>query len=76
MPPEIDFEKCTGCGTCVELCPLDVFFDTKGHGKTKGKKPVVSHPEFCWHCNWCVNQCPVEGAVRLRTPLAMFLAYK
>jgi len=36
----------------------------------------VSYPDACWHCNWCVNGCPVEGAIRLRTPLSMFLAYK
>lgn len=76
MPPEIDYEKCTGCGKCADLCPTDVFFETKGFGKIKGQKPVVSHPEICWHCNWCVSICPVEGAVHLRVPLSMFVAYK
>ena len=76
MPPEINLEKCTGCGRCVDLCPVDVFFGTESFGEKKGEKPVVSYPDICWHCNWCVNVCPVEGAVRLRTPLSMFLAYK
>jgi len=76
MPPEIDEEKCTGCGRCVDLCPVDVFFETKGFGKKKGEKPIISYPDFCWHCNECVNACPVEGAIRLKIPLSMFLAYK
>ena len=76
MPPEINYEKCNGCGSCVDFCPVDVFFETKGFGKMKGEKPVVSHPDMCWHCNWCVDVCPVEGAVHLRTPLSMFVAHK
>lgn len=76
MPPEIDREKCTNCGRCVDHCPVDVFFGTEGFGKKKGVEPVVSYPDICWHCNWCVNVCPVEGAIRLRIPLSMFVSYK
>jgi NAD-dependent dihydropyrimidine dehydrogenase PreA subunit len=76
VPPEIDSEKCVGCGKCVDLCPMDVFSGTPGFGKIKGEKAVVSHPEFCWHCNCCVDVCPVKGAVSVRTPLSMFIAYK
>ena len=76
MPPEIDYEKCTGCGRCIDVCAEDVFYDTKGFGKTKGEKPVVSYPEVCFHCNACVLECPVKGAIRLRTPLPMMILYK
>ncbi len=76
MPPEVDYEKCIGCGQCVELCPVDVFFETKGFGRIKGERPIVSHPEICWHCNGCVHVCPVEGALRLRIPLSMHVAFK
>lgn len=76
MPPEVDHEKCIGCGQCIEGYSEDVFFGTKGFGKLTGEKPVISNPEMCWHCNWCVKRCPVEGAIRLRIPLSMFVAYK
>lgn len=63
MPPVIDRERCTGCGTCVDLCQMDVFF-----GSPRKNVPVAAYPEECWHCNTCVENCPAE-AVRLRIPL-------
>jgi len=71
MPPIIDDEKCTACGTCVDMCPQDVFF-----GSEEGDIPVVAYPEECWHCDACVLECPVEGAVSLRIPLPAMILYK
>ena len=76
MPPEINYEKCSGCGNCVKFCAEDVFFGTKGFGQSKKEKPVVTYPDLCWHCHACVLECPVEGAIRVRTPLAMSVVYK
>lgn len=75
MPPEIDYEKCTGCGNCVDVCAEDVFFNTKGFGKIKGEKPVVTYPKVCYHCYLCVKECPVDG-ITLKTPLVMMVPYK
>lgn len=70
MPPIIDGIKCNGCGTCVDICPTDVF------GLTKTKTiPAITYPEECWHCNACVLDCPKEGAIRLRMPLAQRMLY-
>ena len=71
MPPIIDKNKCTGCGKCVDVCPMDVFFGSK-----KKETPVVAYPEECWHCNACVMDCPVDGAIRLRIPLPATVFYK
>ncbi|MBI2955513.1 MAG: ferredoxin family protein [Chloroflexi bacterium] len=76
MPPVIDLNECIGCGKCVDVCSEDVFFGTKDFGKSIEHKPVVTYPEVCWHCNLCVKACPVAGAIRLRIPLAMSVAYK
>lgn len=73
MPPEINYEKCIGCGKCVDACAEDVFF---GSDKTRDQKPEVSYPEACFHCNLCVDECPVKGAIYLRIPLAMSVLYK
>lgn len=71
MPPIINKEKCSACGMCANVCPLDVF-----GGLQKKEIPVVRYPEECWHCNACVQECPIEGAIRLRIPLPMQICYK
>lgn len=58
--PIIDYEKCVGCGKCVEYCKLGVYaFEEKG-----GKKvSVVKKPNNCVvFCTGCQEQCP-EGAI-------------
>ena len=71
MPPIINNQKCTACGKCVDICPQDVFF-----GSERKKTPVITYPEECWHCNACVLDCPIEGAISLRIPLPMHICYK
>ena len=71
MPPIIDTDKCTACGVCANVCPTDVFWSSE-----KKKIPIVSYPEECWHCYACILDCPVEGAIWLRIPLPMHIAYK
>lgn len=62
MPPRIDPEKCSKCGLCSSICPMNLF---QHEPKTV---PQVMYPEECWHCNACVLDCP-SGAVELRLPL-------
>ena len=50
---------------------MDVFW-----GSEKRKTPVINYPEECWHCNACVLDCPVQGAIRLRIPLPLHIVYK
>jgi len=57
MIKEIDEEKCTGCGICVELCPLDTL-----RMDEKGEKAVIKYPDDCMTCYTCELSCPV-GAV-------------
>jgi adenylylsulfate reductase, subunit B len=71
MPPEINYEKCIACSRCADICAEDVFFGSK-----KGQKPEVTYPEVCFHCYCCIIECPVEGAIKLRTPLSMTVSYK
>lgn len=52
---EIDPKGCTGCGLCVELCPLSVFeFSRSG----KDSIPEVIRPESCCACMTCSGKCP------------------
>lgn len=57
---ETDEEKCTGCGNCVEVCPVDALIITDDF-------PTIDE-DWCIGCGICVAQCPNEAAkLRLRT---------
>jgi ferredoxin/flavodoxin len=45
-------EKCTGCGICEQVCPVNNITMT-------GKKPVRQHR--CENCLACYNWCPVKA---------------
>lgn len=67
MPPIIDKEKCIECGTCAQICPLDVIrYQKEENGK---KTVVVKYPYECWHCRACVKDCPTK-AISMRYPLS------
>ena len=55
--PVIDYKKCNACGTCIDVCPMDVF--TKENGKV-----VVKKPGACIGCRACEVQCP-KGAIKI-----------
>ena len=55
--PKIDKSKCSNCGTCVEICPMDVFAMVDGDVK-------VMKPEERIGCRACETQCP-EKAITL-----------
>lgn len=70
MPPVIDKNKCIGCTTCAQICPLDVYGPV-----IPGQEPEVLYPNECWHCRACEFDCPV-GAVSMHYPLPMMLLRK
>jgi len=48
--PEVDSEKCVGCGECVEICPVEVY-------ELQNEKSVVVKEEECLGCESCVEVC-------------------
>ena len=51
MPvPKIDSKKCNLCGTCADICPMEVF-------KKDGKKIIIEKPKECIGCRACEVQC-------------------
>lgn len=55
--PVINYKKCKTCGTCVEVCPVQVF--------EKGKdRVVVKYPDECINCKSCEANCP-QGAIKV-----------
>ena len=51
VPMSIDEERCTGCGTCVHLCPTGAI--AAGTWERK--------PESCISCMRCVCRCPAQA---------------
>ena len=54
--PFVDKEKCTGCGTCKDVCPVDVFEIQNG-------KSLVKNPKDCIQCMACETSCPEKAIV-------------
>jgi ferredoxin len=52
MAAVVDSGKCTGCGACVESCPVEAI--------SMDEKAKVD-PETCVDCGACVDECPVEA---------------
>jgi len=51
---ETDGDECTGCGECVEACPVDAV-------SMEGDFPIVDE-EWCIGCGVCVPVCPTTAA--------------
>ncbi len=49
---QIDKEKCTQCGACIKVCPLEAV-----EGRVNGKKM----PADCFSCGRCLNVCPTDA---------------
>ena len=54
--PEIDSEKCTGCGDCVEQCPTNAV-------ELIDNEVAIVRVEDCNYCTDCETSCP-SGAIR------------
>jgi formate hydrogenlyase subunit 6/NADH:ubiquinone oxidoreductase subunit I len=63
--PVIDKVKCTHCGTCVRMCPVE----PKAVDWVKGDKtkPPKHNYDRCIRCYCCQETCP-EGAISVVTP--------
>ena len=46
-------EKCTACGKCESVCPVEAI--------SKGENKYEINQETCVSCGQCVSECPVEA---------------
>jgi len=51
---KIDPDICSGCGDCVNACPMDVI-------RMDGLLAVITYPEDCMTCYNCEIDCPVNA---------------
>ena len=53
MAAQVDTEKCTGCGLCVDACPVEAI-------KLDDDKAKVDE-DLCVDCGTCVDECPNDA---------------
>jgi len=54
MTAVVNFDKCTGCGTCVDVCPVEAI------ALNDDSKACVNADE-CTDCGACADECPSEA---------------
>jgi NAD-dependent dihydropyrimidine dehydrogenase PreA subunit len=52
--PIIDYKKCSDCGHCYEICPMDIYARI-------GKAIYVAFGEECMACFLCELECPKQA---------------
>jgi ferredoxin len=74
--PEIDETLCTGCGKCVDICPVGAMgLVSANDPHNTGKRKARLDETICLGCGVCVRNCPQdaislkERAQRMITPL-------
>ena len=60
--PEIDNEKCTGCGKCVDICPVEAMTLISANDPHKTKRKIAKlDADFCLGCGLCVRACKSDA---------------
>lgn len=66
--PVIDPARCTACGTCVSVCPVDPrAVDWRDGARGSASGPPTYDYSRCIRCYCCQEMCP-EGAIDVRVP--------
>lgn len=73
MRPEVNPDKCDGCGICVKFCPESTMELTKrcplpkeiqkNKGAEKSQEVVQIDYDWCKGCGVCAAVCPVRAII-------------
>ena len=53
MAAKVDPDKCTGCGSCVDVCPVEAV--------SLNDDVAVIDEDTCTECGLCVDECPNDA---------------
>ncbi len=67
--PEIKVENCTGCGKCVQVCPVEAMTLVTANDPHRPKRTVARlNADICLGCGVCVRNCS-KDALSLKSRL-------
>jgi len=52
--PQVDLERCTGCGKCGKICQYSAIVHIKNNN-------VLTFEQLCHSCGGCMRVCPVDA---------------
>ncbi len=65
--PQVHLETCTGCGQCVNVCPVEAMTLISANDPHNPKRRIAKvNPDLCLGCGLCARVCPTHS-VTLRT---------
>ncbi|MDA3904002.1 MAG: 4Fe-4S dicluster domain-containing protein [Desulfuromusa sp.] len=65
--PEIDQQNCTGCGKCVNVCPVEaIALSSANDPKKPTRKQASLIEDRCLGCGLCVRAC-AEEVIKLKS---------
>ena len=64
---ELDDARCTGCGKCVKVCPVNAMeLVSANHPDHLQRKKALPDENICLGCGVCVRSCP-EKCILLKS---------
>jgi len=65
--PRIDEQSCTGCGKCVNICPVEAMTIVSANDPKKTNRKIAKlNKEVCLGCGLCIRACK-EDSLALRS---------
>ena len=59
--PEVDTDKCTGCGQCGKVCQYSAIVCIAQRKSEEAKPKVLTFPALCHGCGGCMLACPADA---------------
>jgi len=74
--PEVNDKKCTGCGKCVDVCPVEALTLVSSNDATDSEAKIAKlNDSICLGCGLCAKNCPnnsiklIKRSERVITPV-------
>ncbi|ABB15614.1 4Fe-4S dicluster domain-containing protein [Carboxydothermus hydrogenoformans] len=58
MKVTVDYERCKGCGLCIDVCPKKIIYLNQDFNSKGYYYATISNIEECIGCGRCYQICP------------------